>query len=160
VVDGQRAEVADERGLGLVEAAEQGADAAAELGVGERLRDDVVSAVVEYPHAVELVSSRGENDHGRVRVDLAGESIAVADGVEQPERLSVDVGEHKLRSLVGEEVQRVLAVLGEQDAVAVGDELVGEKGTGDPVFVEMRIRCEFMEASLLGDRCAGVEGRG
>jgi hypothetical protein len=37
VVDGERADLADGRGLGLVDAAEQGADAAAELGVGERL---------------------------------------------------------------------------------------------------------------------------
>lgn len=92
--------------------------------------------MVEHPHAVEFVSSRGEDDYRRARIDLAGEPVAVSDGVEPPERLSVDVGEHKLRSVLGEDVQRVRAVPGDQDAVAVGDELVGEKGTGDPVFLD------------------------
>jgi hypothetical protein len=33
-------------------------------------------------------------------------------------------------------VQRVLAVLGEQDFVAVGDELIGEKRTRSTVFLD------------------------
>jgi hypothetical protein len=40
-----------------------------------------------------------------------------------------------LRVVLGEEVQRVLAGLGEQNSVAVGDELVREEGTGRPVVL-------------------------
>ena len=97
MVDAQRPDPGDGRGVRLIRAAQQRADPPAQLRVGERLCDDVVAAAVEHPHPLELARAGGEHDHRRVRVDLAGESFAAADRVEQPERLAVDVGEHQLR---------------------------------------------------------------
>ena len=71
-----------------------------------------------------------------MRIDRAGEAVAVAHGVEQAERVAVDVGEHELRVMLGEEVQRVLAVLGDQDLVAVSDELIREKRTSCAVVLD------------------------
>ena len=62
-----------------------------------------------------------------MRVDLAGQPGAASHGVEQPERVSVDVREHQLGAMCREEVQRVPAAVGEHDLVAIGHELVGEE---------------------------------
>jgi len=62
--------------------------------------------------------------------------VAAAHGVEQAERLAVDVGEHQLRLVRSEQVQRMLAVLGEQDLVAIGDELLGQERPGAGVVFD------------------------
>ena len=61
---------------------------------------------------------------------------AAPHGVEQTERLAVEVGEHQLRPVRGEEVQRVPAAAGEQDLVAVGCELIGEERAGALVLLD------------------------
>ena len=61
---------------------------------------------------------------------------AASHGVEQTERLPVEVGEHQLRPVRGEEVQRVPAAAGEQDLVAVGCELIGEERAGALVLLD------------------------
>ena len=71
-----------------------------------------------------------------MRVDLAGEAFAAAHGVEQPQRLAVDVGQHQLRLVGREQMHCVPAVRGGQDVVAVGDELVGEERAGGLVFLD------------------------
>jgi len=106
------------------------------LGIGERLGNDVVAAAVEHPHAVELVRPSSEDDHRGVGVDRGGDPIATADGVEQPERLTVDVRQHELGLLLAEQVQRMSAVLGEQDLVAVGCELLSEEGPRGEMFLD------------------------
>ena len=109
--------------------AQEGADPSAQLRVGERFREHVIPAALEHSHPGELVRPRGQHDHRRVRVDLAGQPLAAADGVEQTQRVPVDVRQHQCRTVAGEEHERVPAPVGEHDLVAIRLELLREEGT-------------------------------
>ena len=128
VIDAQRPDPAERAGSRLARPAQQRADPSAQLRVGERLGDHVIAAAVEHANARELVRARGQHDHRRVRVELADRRRAAAYRVEQPERLTVQVGEHELRPVRAQQRQRAPAAIGQQDLVAVGRQLLGEEG--------------------------------
>ena len=128
MVDRQRADAAYPGARGLVCSAQERADPSAQLRVGERFGDHVVAAAIEHANARELVRARGQHDHRRLRVEVADRRLASAHRVEQPERLTVQVGEHELRPVRPQQRQRVPLALGQQDLVAVGCQLLGEEG--------------------------------
>ena len=111
----------------VVAARQQSAHARPQLVIGERLGEHVVAAAVEEPQPRQLVALTGEDDQRRVGIDPRRHAVAAADRVQQRERLTVDVADHEVRALVFERPQRVGAVLGDQDLVAVGGEVVGKK---------------------------------
>ena len=91
VVDDQRPGAADPRGRPLVGSAKQRADPSAQLRVGVRLAQHVVAAAVQHSNPVKLIDAGGQHDQRRVRVNAAGQPVALADRVDQIERLAVDV---------------------------------------------------------------------
>ena len=96
-------------------AAQQRSQPRAELLERERLDEVVVGAGVEPLHAVRDGVARGEHQHGRA---VAGGPQAAAD-LEPVGLGHQDVEDDRVGRLVGERVERLAAVGGELDAVAV-----------------------------------------
>ncbi len=67
--------------------------------------------------------------------DLAGEAVAAADGVDQVQRVAVDVAEHEVGPLLLEQLKRGGLVVGDEHAVAVGEQVVGEEAGGRRVLL-------------------------
>ena len=96
-------------------AAQQGSQPRAELLERERLDQVVVGAGVEALDAIRDRVARGEHQHGRA---VAGGAQAAADL--EPVGLGHEHVEHdRVRRLVGERVERLAAVGGQMDPVAV-----------------------------------------
>jgi hypothetical protein len=87
------------------------------------LDDDVVAAALEHPDSVDVIGPFAEHDHRRVRVRVAGKPVAGADGVDELERLSVDVRDDQVGLVDGQQGDRLGAVLRRCDAVAVGGQV-------------------------------------
>ena len=78
----------------------------------ERIGDDVVATALKHPDAVDVIEPLAGHDHRRVRIHVAGEPVAGADGVEEIERLTVDVRDDQVGLVDGQQGDRLGAVLG------------------------------------------------
>ena len=158
VVDAQRADPCDPGAVAGQAAAQDGADAPVQLEVAERLRDDVVGAAVEVADARELVGAAREHDQRHVGVDARRDALGVPHGVEQSERVAVDVADDEVRLAGLDGGERGVPVLGDEHVVAVGGEVVGEEGAGGGVLLgeQDRVGGLHEEISLRGlaRRCA------
>jgi hypothetical protein len=83
---------------------------------------------------VDVVGPLAEHDHRRVRIQVAGEPVAGADGVEEIERLSVDVRD-QVGLVDGQQGDRLGAVRGRSDEVSVGGQVGREERPSGVVLV-------------------------
>jgi hypothetical protein len=113
--------------LGALCAAEQGAQAGAQLGVAVRLGEHVVAAALQVAHTHELFGARGKDQQRRVRVDPARQSVRLAHRVDQRQRLAVDIGEHQLGLAGAQQRERLLLAVGLEHLEAVGRQVLGEE---------------------------------
>jgi hypothetical protein len=125
--DGQHAG-AGRRGDGA-RAPQHGADARHQLAGAERLDDVVVGAELEAGHAVDLVATGGQHDHGGV----AG-GAQLAQGVEARAVRQHDVQQHEVGTLVGGDPQPVGDRAGDHGAKALVSQRLGQRG-GDGLLV-------------------------
>jgi len=65
----------------------------------------------------------GQHDHRNVPVQTARQTAAYADGVDEPERVSVDVDDDHVDAVFGEDLERPRARVGGADAVLVSGQI-------------------------------------
>ena len=124
-VDHDRARAQHQRSAADLRAPQHRSDSGAQLGVRERLLDDVVSPALEHPDPVKPARVARQHDQRRVGIDLPGDPLAGAHRVEQLERAAVDVDDDQLGSLDGQQRQRLSAIARDKGAVAICRQVVG-----------------------------------
>ena len=115
----------------LCGAPQHGRDAQSQLGVGERLRHEVVGAALEAAHAIGLARAPAEHDQRQPRVEPRAGPAAVAQRAQQLEPRAVgqaEIEQDEVDRVVLERAQRVAQRAGHEQLVAVGGQVVGQEG--------------------------------
>ena len=113
--------------------------APSQLGIGERLRDEVVGAALEPAHAVELRRPPGHHDQRQAGIEPRRDAVGGAHARDQVEPRAVgqpEVDEREVGLLVLEEPHGVVHRVGQQDVESVRGEVVGEEGPQTEVVLD------------------------
>jgi hypothetical protein len=122
-------------------------DPVLELAVGEGLRDVVVRAELEAAHAIELGGAPRQDHQRQRRVESRGDPVGrphLADQLEPRAVREPDVDHGEVGALVLQRAQGVASRVGHEQLVAVGGQVVGEKGPDDRVVLDQKQGCSIV----------------
>ena len=132
---------------------QHGRDPQAQLGVGERLDHVVVGTAFQSAQAVQLLRRTRQDQHRQGRVQAGGDAVRAAHPSQQVQPRAVGelhVEDGEIRALAFERLEGVLERLGDDQVVAVGDEVVGQKDPDDRVVLDQQQRGGVFVMTAIG----------